>query len=275
MRLSRLLLILLGITGLFSSCSTPKNIAYFPDLADGEVITVQQAKPIVVQPDDKLSIIVNSKDGSLADLFNLPITSRRVGTQSNSGATATRNYISSNEGISYYTVDPDGNIDFPVIGKIHVAGMTRSQLASDIKKRLVADNYVKDPVVTVEFISTGISIMGEVTSPGRYDINRDRLTILEALAMAGDLTIQGQRENVLVIRPSDDGTQTAYRVNLTDGEKLIKSPVFYLQPNDIVYVEPNSFKKRQTTVNGNNVLNASFWVSVASLLTSVAVLIFK
>ena len=152
--------------------------------------------------------------------------------------------------------------------------MTRSEVAGFIKGELMGRDLVKDPTVTVEFLNTGVSVMGEVLAPGRYDMNRDNITILEALSLAGDLTIQGKRDNVMVIR-EEDGQLKTYRVDLTNGQQLMSSPAFYLKQDDIVYVEPNGVRKRQTTVNGNTALSASFWVSVASLLTSVAVLIFK
>ena len=151
--------------------------------------------------------------------------------------------------------------------------MTRSEVAGFIKGELMGRDLVKDPTVTVEFLNTGVSVMGEVLAPGRYDMNRDNITILEALSLAGDLTIQGKRDNVMVIR-EEDGQLKTYRVDLTNGQQLMSSPAFYLKQDDIVYVEPNGVRKRQTTVNGNTALSASFWVSVASLLTSVAVLIF-
>ena len=176
--------------------------------------------------------------------------------------------------VSYYTVDSNGDIDFPVIGEIHIAGMTREEVASYIKNRLVKDKLVNDPVVVVEFVNVGVILAGEVNKPGRYEVNRDHITILEALGMAGDLTIQGKRENVLVVR-EENGKPKAYYVDLTKAQDLMNSPVYYLQQNDYVYVEPNNMRKRQSTVNGNNVLSASFWVSIASLMTSIAVLIFK
>ena len=169
---------------------------------------------------------------------------------------------------------PDGTIDFPVLGKLKIEGMTRSELAGFIKGELMGKELVKDPVVTVEFLNTGFSVMGEVNNAGRFDINKDQLNILEALSLAGDLTIQGQRENVAVVRTDRDGVHT-YRVDLTNFVELTKSPAYYIKQGDVIYVEPNGVRKRQATVNGNNVLSASFWVSVASLLTSVAVLIFK
>ena len=150
--------------------------------------------------------------------------------------------------------------------------MTREQVAETIKQKLVSQDLVKDPVVTVEFENLHYSVMGEVNNPGQYNIDRDRVTLFDALSKAGDLTIQGRRDNVLVIR-TQDGKQYAYRVDLTDTDSVMNSPVAYLQQNDVVYVDPNNVRKRQSTVNGNNVLSTSFWVSVASLLTSIAVLL--
>ena len=199
------------------------------------------------------------------NLFNLPIISRQIGTTSGT---------SNSQGISGYTINKDGDIDFPVLGHIHVAGMTRAEIASYIKEELVSKNLVKDPVVTVEFMNLTVSVLGEVANPGRFNIDKDKLTLLDALSMAGDLTVYGKRENVLVQR-EENGKQTLYQVNLNSGYDLYASPVYYLQQNDIVYVEPNSMKARQATVNGNNVRSASFWMSLASLLTTITVLIVK
>lgn len=232
----------------------------------GQIENVVQTD-IRVQPDDKLSIVVSSKDGKLSDIFNLPIVSHRVGGGEDLG-------INTSQYVSYYTVDPDGDIDFPVLGKIHIGGMRRNEVASYIKNRLTKEDLLKDPVVTMEYMNTVISVLGEVTAPGQFTINKDKITILEALGLAGDMTINGKRENVLVTRITNGKPQT-YRLDLTDTQSLYSSPAFYLQQNDVVYVEPNDFRKRQATVNGNNVLSASFWVSVASLLTSIAVLVFK
>ena len=259
-----------------SSCN-PKNVSYMQDLNETVLKVQTQAQQFKIEPGDKLSIIVHSKDPSLASLFNLPVVTSRLGTGGGltSGSSAiSRNYGDS-EGMASYTVDSNGNIDFPVLGSLHVAGMTRSELIGYLKGELTGRNLIKDPTVTVEFKNTGVSVMGEVKQPGRYDINRDNLNILEALALAGDLDIQGNRQNVKVIRQEADGSTKAYVVDLTNANTLMSSPAFYLKQNDIIYVEPNGVRKRQTTANGNTVLSASFWVSVASLLTSIAVLIFK
>lgn len=253
------------------SCGSSKEVVYFQDLRPGETeIKLPEVKAITVRPEDKISIIVNSRDPQLTDLFNLPYVSRQLGQSLRTNGVT----VSSNQGVSAYTVDADGKIDFPVLGKIHVAGMKREEIAECIKNELIKENLVKDPVVTVEFANLCISVLGEVNSPGRFNIDRDRLTILDALSMAGDLTIYGNRSKVMVLRQEGD-VQRVYGLNLTSGEHIYSSPAYYLQQNDVVYVEPNAVKARQSTVNGNNVRSTSFWISLASLLTSVAILIFN
>lgn len=259
------LLVMAG-TLAFSSCKTPKDVVYFQDLKPGvSEVQLAQMQSVTARPEDKLSIVVNSRDPQLTNLFNLATASKRVGSSSGS---------SSSGDVSYYTVDSKGNIEFPVLGSLHVAGMKREEVADFIKRKLMDSNLVKDPVVTVEFANLGVSVMGEVASPGRYAIDRDHLTLLEALSQAGDLTIYGNRKNVLVMRQEGE-VQRVYRVDLTSGNEVYRSPVYYLHQNDVVYVEPNNMKARQSTVNGNTVRSASFWFSLASLLTSIVVLIVK
>ena len=257
------ILLIVASTVTLGSCGSSKEVVYFQDLRPGETeIKLPEVKAITVRPEDKISIIVNSRDPQLTDLFNLPYVSRQLGQSlRTNGVTA-----SSNQGVSAYTVDANGKID--------VAGMKREEIAECIKNELIKENLVKDPVVTVEFANLCISVLGEVNSPGRFSIDRDRLTILDALSMAGDLTIYGNRSKVMVLRQEGD-VQRVYGLNLTSGEHIYSSPAYYLQQNDVVYVEPNEVKARQSTVNGNNVRSTSFWISLASLLTSVAILIFN
>lgn len=279
MNIAKLLKQSLSATALaciISSCSTPKNIAYFQDAQNVEVIEIAEAnRQITVQPHDKLSIIVTSKDPVLAQAFNLSVITSRLGQDKayNGSGSEVRDYsLSTAEGISLFTVSDKGTIDYPILGVIKVEGMTRSELAAFIKGEIVGRNLIKDPVVTVEFQNTGISVMGEVYKPGRYDLNTDILTLPEAIALAGDLTIHGKRENILVMR-RDGNKVESYRVDITDANKMVSSPVYYLKQGDVVYVEPSNMRKRQSTNNGNNVMNVSFWVSVASLITSAAVLL--
>lgn len=264
MKIKNILPILFAVL-LLSSCATPR-IAYFQDIRPGTAEQVVNTPDIHVRPEDKILILVNSKDPLLMNLFNLPIVSRQIGTSSNN--------TSNSQGILGYTVNKEGNIDFPILGNIHVAGMTRDEIASHIKEELTTRNLVKDPVVTVEFMNLTISVLGEVANPGRFNIDKDRLSLLDAISMAGDLTVYGKRDNVLVQR-EENGKKVFYKVNLNSGYDLYASPVYYLQQNDIVYVEPNSTKARQATVNGNNVRSTSFWISLASLLSTITVLIVK
>jgi polysaccharide export outer membrane protein len=251
----------------YVSCAPTQKITYFQGLDNGEEVTLATAQDIKIQPEDKISIVVSSKDPQLASLFNLPLYTNRVGATE--GASSNQN-----SQLSCYTVDAGGTIDFPVLGRIAVQGLGREEIASRIKQQLMERNLMQDPVVTVEFVNLYISVLGEVGKPGRFPITRDRITILDALSMAGDLTIYGKRDGVYVLR-SNGKKQVKYAVNLSSGEGLYSSPVYYLHQNDVVYVEPNAMRARQSTVNGNNILSASFWVSLASLITSITVLIVK
>lgn len=244
------------------SCSIPKNISYFQDITGGDTLTVSP-RFIRIQPGDKISAVIKSKDPQLSELFNLPVTSYRVGSTTSSGYS---------QQISCYSVATDGTIDFPILGKVSVAGKTREEIAANIKESLVAQNLIKDPVVTIEFENLHISVLGEVNKPGQFNVDRDQMTVLDALSKAGDLTIYGRRDNVTVLR-QENGKQNVYRLDLNNGRELTSSPAYYLQQNDVIYIDPNNVRKRQSTVNGNNVLSTSFWISIASLVTSIAVLL--
>lgn len=253
------------------SCRAPRDVTYFSGLDGGARTELSAAADITVRPDDRLSIVVASKDPQLASLFNLPMVAQRVGQPGVESSAAGR---SSNE-VASYVVDPYGDIRFPVLGTLHIGGMRRAEVADYIRGELTGRNLVKDPVVVVDFLNHGVSVLGEVNRPGRVTFDRDRFTLLDALAGAGDLTIQGRRTDVLVLRHEEDGRRTSYRVDLTDGEGTMRSPAYWLRQDDVVYVSPNDVRKRQTTANGSTPLTPSFWISIASLLTTVAVLIWK
>ena len=261
------LLLCIVMTG----CKVPQKVAYFQDTDTNTIVDLAASKQITVKPGDRISIVVKSKDPAISDLFNLPVYSSRIGTGGSqiSGDVKLRSYSGPNsETLASYTVDSKGDIDFPVLGMLHIEGMTRAELSGYIKGELMGRDLVKDPTVIVDFLSTGVDVLGEVKNPGRYDINKDNITILEAISLAGDLNITGQRENVKVIR-TENGKLHTYKIDLTDSKSVASSPVYYLQQGDVVYVEPTDMQKRATTVNGNNALSVGFWISVASLLTSV------
>ena len=262
--------VLSGAMALLFSCSTPTNIAYIQDVREGTVLTPPAASAIRLKPMDQISIIVSCRDPQVAAMFNLPTYTRRIGEQSNLSA----NLGSNTNGMSGYTVGSNGAIDFPIIGEVIIAGLTREQAADLIKERLVDSKQIKDPVVTVEFMNLGFSVLGEVVRPGRYAIDRDRFTVLDALSRAGDLTIDGQRENVTLLR-NEGGRDEVYQINLLNAQSLYSSPAFYVQQGDIIYVTPNERRQRESTINGNTIRSTSFWISLSSLATSVAVLVIN
>lgn len=240
-----------------TSCGTPKDVAYFQDLNNNPdtVITLQN-KVITVKPTDKIYIGVKSKDPQITQLFNL------------TGGTGNTSSTDIAKSAFYYTVDSKGNIDFPVLGTIHVAGLTREQIAEKVKKSLLEASLVKDPTVTVGFSNLYYSVMGEVAHPGRFSMDEEKVTILDAISNAGDLTITGTRNDVMVLR-QENGHQKVYKIDLCSGKDVFNSPAYYLQQNDVVYVTPNDTKKRSSTLNGNTVQSTGFWISIASLLVTV------
>jgi len=251
-----------------ASC-TPKNVAYLQNIDDTITTVDALSTQIRVKPEDKISIVVHSKDDQLSKLFNLPVVSTNI-TQAmtTTEATTIRNDGGVKSGMSVYTVSPEGTIQFQILGELKVAGMSRSELSGFIKGELMGRDLVKDPTVTVEFVNTGINVLGEVNSPGRIEVNRDHLTILDALAIAGDMTIHGQRENVMVIR-EENGQRKAYRIDMTDARKTMSSPAYYLQQNDIVMISPNRYKAATAEINQNR----TFWLSITSTVISLATLI--
>ena len=251
--LSVILLILLA------SCSTPKNVAYFQDAEGYKSVKGSNKYEAYIHKNDILSIIVNSHIAEAAMPFNLPMANHYVGGESYG-----------QQRILGYHVDKEGHIDFPILGKIHVEGRTRNNLRELIKEMLIAESLLKDPVVTVNFLNFNVSVLGEVNRPGNFNITGERITLLEALSMAGDLTIYGDRERVLVVREVD-GKSEFVNHNLLSTD-IVNSPCYYLQQNDVIYVEQNDRRKQQSNINQNN--SASVWLSVVSvLLTATSVII--
>lgn len=251
----------------FSSCSTPTNITYFNDVNNGATIAIAESKGITLRPSDKLSIVVNTKSAELNNILNLPAITQVIGSSEAMS-------LNQSQGMSGYTIDPDGNIDFPLIGKVKAAGYTRTELAAKLKELLEAKDAAKDAVVTVEFLNIGFSVLGEVNSPGFHAFINDKTTLLQGLSRAGDMNLYGNRNNVKVIR-MQDGKQQVYVVDIQDTEGMMKSPAYILQQNDVIYVEPNDYRKRQATANASEVTKASFWLSAMSAIATLAVLVFK
>ena len=211
--------VMVTILMLLSSCSTPKDIAYFQDFNPGKSIIVQNPVEIKFRADDEIQILVSSDKPELAAQFSLG---------GNSG--------------SRYTIDSEGCIRFPMLGKIHVAGLNRQELQETIRDQIMEKGLIRDPIVTVDYSNLYVIVLG-AAGTGRIKVDRDKFTILDAIGSGGDLNINGLRTNVKVIRESY-GKKSVYEVNLCSAEDLYSSPVYYLQQNDVIYVEMNKKEKR-------------------------------
>ncbi|MBO6169266.1 MAG: polysaccharide export protein [Bacteroidales bacterium] len=240
------------------SCSAVPKIAYMRDLQPGESLAVQEVRQLKLKPGDRLRIHVFSRDRELASLFNL---------YENNNGTGRNSYLP-------YTINGDGNIDMPICGIMHVAGLTRLELADQIKFRLLSAKLLNDPTVIVDYADMCFYALGELGRAGRIEIPRDQLTLLEAISLAGDLSIDGRRDNVLVLR-TENGIQNSYLVDLTSTESIYSSPVYYIQQNDIIYVEPNVKRANQSELLANQVRTPGFWFSTVSSVASMVLLVLR
>lgn len=249
---------------LFASCASRKNVVYLQNASLQEKERIKQSYEMKIQPDDLLGITVNSRNPELAIPFMLPMIS--YSSLKNDPASAT-----ANQQLQGVLVDANGNINYPVLGSIPVVGLTRMELVSLLQRKLIDGGYISDPVVTVKFLNFKISVLGEVNRSGTFNVVSDRVSLFDALSMAGDLTIYGKRENVKVIRENNQEREI-YSLDLRSSD-IFDSPAYYLRQNDIVYIEPNRIKAGQSGINQNNSIGV--WISVASFLTTLGVLIFK
>ena len=212
-----------------------------------------------IKPDDLLSILVMANDERSTMLFNLP---QELGNNLYGG------YAQGAPTPPGYLVNSDGNIQFPIIGNIQLAGMTRTQAIEKLKEEL--SSYIVNPTISIRILNFRVTVLGDVRNPGTFTIPNERITVLEALGIAGDLLITGERENILVVR-DDDGKKREFRIDLTS-ESLFSSPVYYLQQNDVIYVEPNRAKRNSSVINASN---TGIVISSLSLILTSLILIFK
>ena len=240
---------------LVSSCATKQDVVYFQNTGDFETLVDKNTFTPKFKVDDVISIYVSTLDNAASAPFNL----FRAGSESIAGGGSMRP-----EQVDYL-VDKDGEIDFPVIGKVKVAGLSSEELRVLLRDQL--SEYLKDPIINIRLRNFTVTVLGQVNRPGTYPVNGERITIMEALGLAGDLTIKGKRENVLVIRDFD-GTKVYHRINLKRKEAM-SSPVYYLTQNDVVYVEPNKSAITASALDNR----ATIAVSIASLLITSTILV--
>lgn len=251
MKIIKFLPIIAAMT-LLSSCKVPQKVSYFQDLYGGKTFPVSEYKGVVLRPGDHISIVVKSKNEEIAKQLN----------------------IGDSFGAKGYLLDKNGDVEFLQLGKQHLAGLTRGEVQDKIKEEIEKRNLGKDVIVSMDFVNLHYSVLGEVKAPHEYPFTRDKVTITDAISMAGDLTINGVRDRVFVLR-EEGGQRVTYQLSLLDAEQLVKSPAYYLQQNDIVYVDMNDTRKRQSTASGNQFQSASIWVSMISLLSTITILLLR
>lgn len=245
---------------LLSSCASRKSFVYLNDMDMGVEYQFDVKKEAVVHRDDRLSITVSCKNPELAIPFNMQGGNFHIGADGN----VVSSDISSGVREKGYRVDVDGNIDFPILGTLHVEGLKVSELTDLIKRRIIEGNYIKDPLVSVEFLNFKYTVLGAVGSNGTFSVNGDRVTLIEAIARAGDLTSKARVDRVAVIRETERGREM-YMHDLRSKD-VFDSPCYYLQQNDIVYVEPK-YKKRDAEDRGWQI--ATTTLSLASVICSL------
>ncbi len=249
--------LLLLVTLFIFSCASKDKIIYYEN-AEKDISNSVQKVNTRIQPDDLLMIIVSALDPDLAIPFNLTSTST-VMRENQAGV--------GQQSQQLYLVDGNGNIEFPVIGQISVLNRTKDEVMEELKSKISV--YINNPIINVRIMNFKVTVQGEVNRPGVHTITSERLTVTEALSLSGDLTIYGNRNNILIIR-EENGKRISKRIDITKTD-FINSPFYYLKQNDIVYVEPN-----KTRVNASAVgPNASIFISIASLVIGILTLISR
>lgn len=230
-------IVLIITIAFFTSCVPSKEVVYFQGIDNKELVGSSVYEP-VLKPDDVLYINVSSFDSEAVKPFNLGVTQEGGGGGGGQGLIIMR---------QTYLVNNDGDIEFPILGTIKVGGLTREEVTRKLQLRI--SEFVKDPIINLRIVNYKVSVLGEVNNPGAYTLNSDRITVIEAIAMAGDMTLFGKRENVLIIR-ENRGVKETIRLDLTNPD-FIKSPYYYLTQNDVVYVEPNKRRINSTAIGPN------------------------
>lgn len=260
-----------AVLGSFSSCMSTKKIVYMQgaDTLYAVPQEITQAFELEIQPDDELAISVTSKNAKLIGPFN---NNTLIGSGGGDGSRSSVSTTNTSSGVSYFLVDKDNNIEFPVFGTINTKGKTCKQLAKELQDRFISEGHINDAVVNVKVMSFKVTVLGDVKTPGTQTCTGERLTLLEALGRAGDMNSSGKRNGVLVVR-EENGQRVTYSIDLRNTEEIFQSPAYYLQQNDVVYVQPN----KSVRVKGSTgytlfqigATAVSMLVSVVSLILAI------
>lgn len=253
---------ILVFTMILTSCTSYKSVPYLQNSQSFDESVVSSLFDAKIMPKDQITITVNTTDPLAAAPFNLTVQSNVTNTLTNRTATTQASLMS-------YLVANDGTIDFPILGTLEVGGKTKSEVEAMLQERL--KTYLNErPVVNVRMANFKISVLGEVTAPGEFTISKEKVNVLEALALAHDMTIWGRRDNVKLIREHANGTHQIIELNLNDAS-IVNSPYYQLQQNDILYVTPNETKAKNSDIGQST----SLWFSATSILVSLASLLYN
>lgn len=252
----------LSAAAMMASCSTQRSpLPYFQDIDNAPAVVLDAtAYQPLIEPTDELYVLITSSTPSATGDFNLPVSN--PATASDLTRATTPQQLT-------YIVSPSGDIDIPQLGNVHVAGMTTTAAQEKIKS--LVEKFVDNPTVVVRLQNFVVNVAGEVRSPGRKYIDRERFTVLDALSAAGDLTEFGERNNVLLIR-EENGQRVAHRLNLNSAD-LLSSPYFYVRQNDYIYVEPNAIREDNSKYNSNNAYKISVVSTIVSGVSVIASLV--
>lgn len=246
------------VLALFTSCFTPKKVLYLQDLPQGIEQELKADYEAKIKKDDLLQILILAQNSEAAKPFNLSALIQEMS-----------NTTGNNDDLSAYLVDVKGCIDLPIFGRVRVEGMTTREVKEVLTRKLEEKNLIKEPIVTVRIMNFKIQMLGEVKNPGTIEVSGERVTILDAISQAGDLTMQGRRDRVTVIR-EENGERRVHYLDLKSKD-IFESPYFYLQQNDVVYVEPNDAKSVQ--YRSGQMGNVTPWISLVSSILSLVTLI--
>ena len=252
-----------------TSCVSNKEMTYLQGADSLYAVpqNISKSYGLVIQPDDELAISINTRDKSLTEQFdNNTLIGGGTGGLSTGNASST---INSSAGIAYFYVQKDGTITFPIFGKIKAAGYTVEQLSNELQKR-IRDGYINDAIVTTRIMSFKVTILGDVKAPGVQSYTGQRLTLLEAIGRAGDLNNTAVRKDILVVR-EEDGQRVTYKVDLTNPESVFSSPAYYLQQNDLVYVESNKSVKVKGSTSYTYLTVSGTLVSMTASIISLII----
>ena len=261
------------LTGIFHSCTNYKNLTYFNNIADsiptyqkGVSIALREYQPVTIKQDDILSVMVSTNDpeNRMTEVIN---TISQPPTRSTSTGNQTQTFNNNTQG---FLVDKSGNIELPLLGSLKVEGLTTPQAAELVKSKAL--KLFKEPTVNIRLLNYRVTVLGEVSRPGTYSFSNEKVSVLDALGMAGDLTVYGKRDNVMVIREANN-QKNAIRMNLNDASALMASPAFYLQQNDVVYVEPVKNKAVQSDASTSRTI--SIVTGAASILAVIVAALLR